>query len=277
MSRHIRPRYARDVTQEIGSRFRGLRLVGHQFRYDQKVFWRNPAAIFFTVLFPLLFLFGLATFFGDHRIAALGDIKVSTYYVPAILVLSIIAATLVSLAFRLTQARESGLLKRIRGTPLPSTVFIAGRVGNSLVISAIMVVLIGAIGHLVYGVKVPTSTLPALIVSVVVGAAAFSCLGFALAALIPNEDAAPAITNAIVFPLYFLSGIFVPENEIPDGVLRVAGVFPVRPLFEAIFKAYDPATTGAGFAVGDLAVVAAWGLAGLVAALIWFRWEPRSN
>jgi ABC-2 type transport system permease protein len=255
----------------------GARLVLHQFRYDQKVFWRNPAAIFFTVLFPLLFLFGLATFFGDHRIAALGDIKVSTYYVPAILVLSIIAATLVSLAFRLTQARESGLLKRIRGTPLPSTVFIAGRVGNSLVISAIMVVLIGAIGHLVYGVKVPTSTLPALIASFVVGTAAFSCLGFALAALIPNEDAAPAITNAIVFPLYFLSGIFVPENEIPDGVLRVAGVFPVRPLFEAIFKAYDPATTGAGFAVGDLAVVAAWGLAGLVAALIWFRWEPRSN
>ena len=249
-----------------------MRLVLHQFRYDQKVFWRNPAAIFFTVLFPLLFLFGLATFFGDHRIAALGNIKVSTYYVPAIIVLSIIAATLVSLAFRLTQARESGLLKRIRGTPLPSSVFIAGRVGNSLVISAIMVVLIGGIGNIVYGVKVPTSTLPALLVSVAVGAAAFSCLGFALAAFIPNEDAAPAITNSIV-----LSGIFVPENEIPDGVLKVAGAFPVRPRFEAIFKAYDPSTTGSGFAFGDLAVVAAWGIAGLVAALIWFRWEPRST
>jgi ABC-2 type transport system permease protein len=255
----------------------GARLVLHQFRYDQKVFWRNPAAIFFTVLFPLLFLFGLATFFGDHRIAQLGGIKVSTYYVPAILTLSIISATLVSLAFRLVQARESGLLKRLRGTPLPSSVVVAGRIGNALVISAIMVVLIGAIGRLVYGVKVPTSTLPALVTAVAVGAASYSCLGFALAAVIPNEDSAPAITNALMFPLYFLSGIFVPENEIPDGVLHVADLFPVRPLFEAIFKAYDPATTGSGFAVGDLAVVAAWGVAGLLAALIWFRWEPRSD
>ncbi len=255
----------------------GVRLVLHQFRYDQKVFWRNPAAIFFTVLFPLLFLFGLATFFGDQRIDDLGGIKVSAYYVPAILTLAIIAATLVSLAFRLTQARESGLLKRIRGTPLPSSTFIAGRVGNSLVISAIMVVLIGAIGHFVYNVKIPTGTLAALLVAVGVGAAAFSCLGFALAAFIPNEDAAPAVTNAIVFPLYFLSGIFVPENELPDGVRNVADAFPVRALFEAIFKAYDPSTSGSGFALGNLAVVAAWGLAGLIAALIWFRWEPHAN
>jgi ABC-2 type transport system permease protein len=255
----------------------GARLVLHQFRYDQKVFWRNPAAIFFTVLFPLLFLFGLATFFGDQRIDDLGGIKVSAYYVPAILTLSIIAATLVSLAFRLTQARETGLLKRVRGTPLPPSVFIAGRLGNSLVISVIMVVLISLIGHFVYDVEIPTGTLPALLLAVAVGAAAFSCLGFALAAFIPNEDAAPAITNAIVFPIYFLSGIFVPENEIPDGVLNVADAFPVRALFEAIFKAYDPGTSGSGIAFGDLAVVAAWGLAGLIAALIWFRWEPRSN
>ena len=90
-----------------------LRLSLHQFRYDQKVFWRNPAAIFFTVLFPLIFLFAFGSIFGDDRLNKLGGIKASVYYVPAILALSVIAATLVSLAFRLTQARESGQLKRV--------------------------------------------------------------------------------------------------------------------------------------------------------------------
>lgn len=254
----------------------GVGLALHQFRYDQKVFWRNPAAIFFTVLFPLIFLFVFATFFGDQTIKELG-VKGSTYYVPSIIALSVIAATLVSLAFRLTEARESGLLKRVRGTPLPAASFVAGRVGNSLVVSGLMVVLVGAIGRVAYGVRVPTSQLPAILIAVAVGAVSFSCLGFALAAVIPNEDAAPAITNAVVFPLYFLSGIFVPENQIPAGVLQFADLFPIRHFFEALFAAYDPATTGSGIELGHLAVVGAWGLAGLLVALKWFRWQPRGD
>jgi ABC-2 type transport system permease protein len=109
----------------------------------------------------------------------------------------------------------------------------------------------------------------------VVGAASFSCLGFALAAAIPSEDAAPAVTNAIVFPLYFLSGVFIPQDEIPSGVLGFADVFPVRNFFEAMFTAWDPHTTGSGFEFGHLAVVAAWGLFGLLIAVRFFRWEPR--
>ena len=255
----------------------GIALVLHQFRYDQKVFWRNPAAIFFTVLFPLIIMLGILTVVGNDRIEQLGGIKASTYFVPAIIALAVIAATLVSLAFRLTQARETGQLKRLRGTPLPTSVFISGRVGNSLVISALMVALLALVGRVVYGVRIPGGSLPPLLLTVAIGAAAFSCLGFALAALIPNEDSAPAITNAIVFPLYFLSGIFIPENEIPDGVLRVADLFPVRPFFEALLSAYDPGVAGSGIELGHLAVVAAWGAAGAAFALLAFRWEPRTH
>jgi ABC-2 type transport system permease protein len=252
----------------------GARLALHQFRYDQKVFWRNPASVFFTVMLPLIFLFIFATIFGNDEIEERG-VKTTTYYVPAIVSLAVISATLQSLAINLTEDRERGLLKRVRGTPLPASVFVAGRVGNSLVVSILMVVLVAVIGRLVYDVSLPEETIPAVLVTLAVGAFAFCCLGFALTAAIPSEDAAPAISNATVLPLYFISGIFIPDSEIPDGVLQVADFFPIRHFFEAFFTAWDPNTVGAGFEWGDLAIVAAWGVAGLLVALFAFRWEPR--
>jgi ABC-2 type transport system permease protein len=250
------------------------RHILHEFRFDQKVFWRNSASVFFTVMLPLIFLFIFATIFGNDEIEEIG-VKTTTYYVPAIVALAVISATTVALAVNLTTDRERGLLKRVRGTPLPTPVFVSGRVGNSLVISLLMVVLIAVLGRLVYGVSLPDQTIPALLVTLAVGAFAFSCLGFALTTIIPNEDAAPAVTNAIVLPLYFISGVFIPDSEIPEGVLRVADAFPVRPFFQAFFTAWDPNTSGAGFEWGHLAVVAAWGVAGLVIAVLAFRWEPR--
>ena len=249
-------------------------LVAHQFRYDQKVFWRNPASVFFTVMFPLIFLTIFNVIFGNDEVEGTG-VNTSTYYVPAIFTLAVVSATAQSLAIRLTEDRETGLLKRVRGTPLPPWVFIAGRVGNALVISVLMIVLIALIGNVVWGVEVPTNTLPAVAVTLLVGAFAFSCIGFALTAVIPSEDAAPAITNAAILPLYFISGIFIPDSEIPAGVLTVADVFPVRPFFEAFFTAWDPNTTGAGFEIGYLAVVAVWGVGALIVAVRFFRWEPR--
>ncbi|HSJ18357.1 MAG TPA: ABC transporter permease [Solirubrobacterales bacterium] len=249
----------------------------HQFRYDQRTFWRDPASVFFTILLPVIFMFIFATIFGDDPIDELGGVKTTTYYVPAIVTLAVISATMVSPAISITQDRESGVLKRVRGTPLPPPVFIAGRVGNAIVISLLMVVLVTLIGRVVYDVEVPGATAPAVLVTLAVGAAAFSCLGIALTTVIPSEDAAPAVTNVVALPLYFISGIFIPESEIPDGVLHVADVFPFRHFFEAFFAAFDPNTTGSGIELGNLAVVAAWGAVGLIVAALWFRWTPRSE
>jgi ABC-2 type transport system permease protein len=252
-------------------------LAAHQFRYDQKTFWRNPASVFFTVALPLIFLFIFATIFGNDELEELGNLKTTTYYVPAILTLAIVSATLQSVAIQLTVDRESGILKRGRGTPLPSWVFFAGRAGNAIVISVLMLVIVPAIGRLVYGVEIPWEHLPAILVTLAIGAASFCCLGIALTAVIPSEDAAPAITNLTVLPLYFLSGVFIPETEIPTGVLQVADLFPIRHFFEAFFAAWDPLTTGAGFEWGHLAVVAGWGALGLVLAIRFFRWTPRGG
>ena len=254
----------------------GLALVAHQLRYDQKVFWRNPAAVFFTVAFPVVLLLIFATVFGGQTIDVAGGIETTAYYVPAIVTLAVISATMQTLAMSLTIAREEGRLKRGRGTPMPAWVFIAGRIGNSVVVALLMLALMAAIGRLLYGVPIPWAAAPELLVVLAVGAAAFCCLGIALTAAIPSQDAAAPIVNALLLPLYFLSGVFIPEDELPAGVIEFADLFPVRPFFEATFDAYVGAG-GAGVAWGQLAVVVAWGVAGALLAIRFFRWTPRSG
>src|SRR5262249_17478568 len=141
--------------------------------------------------------------------------------------------------------------------------------------SVLMVAVVGVIGKLVYGVDFPGSRLPELLVVLAIGAASFSCLAFALAAVIPTEDAAPAITNAVTLPLYFISGIFIPESELPSRVVSVADVFPLRHFFEAFYAVYASGDTGLDWS--HLAVVAGWGLFGLLVGVKWFRWEPRKG
>jgi ABC-2 type transport system permease protein len=251
-----------------------MSLVLHQLRYDQKVFWRNPAAVFFTVLFPVILLLIFAVVFGDETIDVDGGIEATTYYVPAIITLAVISATMQTMAMSLVIAREGGRLKRGRGTPLPAWVFIAGRVGNSVVLSLLMLAIVVAIGRVLFGVPIPWSHLPELLLVLAVGAASFCCLGIALTAAIPTQDAAAPIVNAVLLPLYFLSGIFIPDSELPSGVIDFANHFPVRHFFEAFFDVY---VSRSGISWNHLAVVAGWGLAGLLLAIRYFRWTPRDG
>jgi ABC-2 type transport system permease protein len=250
-----------------------MTLLLHQLRYDQKVFWRNPASVFFTVMFPVVLLLIFATIFGDQRVGKDG-IEVTTYYVPAIITLSIVSATMQTLAMSLVIARDDGRLKRGRGTPMPAWVFIAGRVGNSVVVAVLMLALLSALGRIIYGVPIPWARAPDLLIVLAVGAACFCCMGVALTALIPSQDAAAPIVNALLLPLYFLSGVFVPDDELPAGVIDFANHFPIRPFFQAIFDAYLPGN-GAALAWDHLLVVVIWGIAGLLLAIRFFRWTPR--
>ena len=109
-----------------------------------------------------------------------------------------------------------------------------------------MLVLLAAIGGVLYGVAIPWDRLPAILLTLVVGAASFCCLGIALTAAIPSQDAAAPIVNALLLPLYFLSGVFIPEDQLPNGVIDFADLFPVRHFFEAFFDAYVPAGGSGG-------------------------------
>jgi ABC-2 type transport system permease protein len=254
----------------------GLAQALRQVRFTNKSFWRNPASAFFTFAFPLMFLVIFTTLFGNDEIPVVGGVtvSVSTFYVAAISAFSVITACYTNIAIGVSFQRDAGILKRTRGTPLPPWAYLCGRVVHSTIIALILVAICAAFGVLFYDAEVPTRTLPAFLVTLLVGAAAFSALGLAITALIPNADASPAIVNASILPILFLSDIFIPFENPPAWVDVVGKVFPVRHFSDAMQSAYF-APSGSGFRGVDLLVMGAWGIAGLVLAARFFSWEPR--
>jgi ABC-2 type transport system permease protein len=255
-------------------RFRRLAL--HQFRYDLRAFFRNRQSRFFTLALPVLFLVIFASVFGSDGTVMVsgGPIAVSVAYVPGIMALGIIAAAFVNLVISVTAQRETGVLKRRRATPVPPSAIIAGRALTAVVTALVITAVLMAIGWTAFDAHVPARHVPALVLTVILGAVAFCCLGYAVASAIRDEDAAQPVTQAITLPLYFISGVFVPTANLPNWLRDVAAVFPVRHLAAALLSAYNPHTHGAGLAPGDLLVIAAWGAAGLVIAIRRFSWQP---
>jgi len=268
---------ARAVAEGPGAGL-AFRLSLHQFRFDLLAFLRNRQARFFTLVLPVLFLVIFASLFHGQTVkVAGGTIDTSVYYVPGIITLGIIAAAFVNLVISVTAQRESGTLKRRRATPVPAASIIAGRALTSVVVALGITALLLALGWLIYRASVPGRTAPALAVTVIVGAVSFCCMGFALASVIRDQDAAQPITQAVMLPLYFISGVFIAVSVLPHWLVDIADVFPVRHLAAALLTAYNPYTTGAGFAWGDLLIVALWGIAGLAIALWRFSWVPLSR
>jgi len=240
-------------------------------------FRRNPAGTFFTVIFPVLFLVIFGFIFGNEEIDSSGA-KVSTFIVPGILGLSIVSATLVNQAITQVFRREAGQLKRLRGTPLSPLTYIGAQVIASMVIVTFMTLLVTVIGRLFFGVSFQFETLGVFIPTVLLGTLVFSALGLALTAIIPNEDSAPAVTNGIVLPLYFISDVFVFSEEGASGFIETLGnIFPIKHMVQALQPSYDPFLQSVEVPWTNWAVMAAWGVAGVVLALRFFRWTPQTE
>lgn len=248
-----------------------LRQVG----YEHRAFWRNPAAAFFTFVFPLLFMVIFNVIFGDSSEAAPPGQRAADFFTPSIITFAVITATFTNIAMSVTAARERGILKRIRGAPLPPWAYLFGRIGQAVSVALLLVVIVAAFGAVFYGVEVPWGRMPALLVTLAVAAASFCALGLALTAFIPNEDAAPAVVNAVILPLLFISNVFIRVDGMTGWLPTVSNLFPVRHFADAMMAIYDPRTSGAAFAPDHLAWIAGWGVAGLVIASLRFRWEPR--
>jgi ABC-2 type transport system permease protein len=246
-----------------------------QVRYVNKAFWRNPSSAFFTFAFPLMFLVIFTALLGNNKLhIGTMTVKASTYYVASMGAFAVITASYNNLAIGVSFQRDEGVLKRIHGTPLPSSAYLGARVLHSLYISVVLVVITALFGHGLYHARLPTGApLFQLAVMLVVGGAAFSALGLAVTGLVPNADAAPAIVNATILPLEFLSGIFIPfTNNTPQWIVWVARIFPVRHFVVALQAAF----LGTKFQWTDVLIVAAWGLGGLLLGIRYFTWEPRT-
>jgi ABC-2 type transport system permease protein len=256
----------------------GLRLALREVPFENRSFWRNPVATFFTFAFPLLFLVIFTTILGgDTSTLPTGqEVDESTYYTASILVFAVITACFTNIAIQVTIARDEGVLKRVRGTPLPGWSYLCGKVLHAIVIMAILVVIVSVFGRVAYDVDLPTRSLPAFLLCLAIGSATFCALGLATTAIIPNAEAAPAVVNATILPLFFISGVFIPIDDAPTWLQNLAAIFPVKPFLEASIESFIPPPDNPnGWAWGDVAIVAAWGAAGLALAARFFTWEPR--
>jgi ABC-2 type transport system permease protein len=237
-------------------------LAWEQFRFERKLFWRNPSAAFFNFLLPLLLLVLIATAFASDD----AELEV---LIPGVAGMGVLATTFTALAYNLTYLREEGVLKRIRGTPMPAGAYLAGFIGSAALNAILQVTLVVTIGNLVYGVDWPQDPLM-LAGFTLLGVICFAALDVAFSHVIPNEEAAPAYTNAIFLPVIFISGVFYSADDLPDALKAVAEVLPLKHLIDGLSEAI----VGGGSDVGTAAlVVAAWAAAGLFLAVRFFRWE----
>ena len=252
-----------------------LVLVTRFVGYANRTFWRNPAAAFFTLFLPVFFLVVFSALFGNEPLDINGQqVHSATFTMVGIITFSVVSACYTNLAITITTARETGFLKRVRGTPIPPWTFLSGRIIQSVLVALLLVVICVGFGAIAYHVTVPVATLPALVVSLVMGAAAFAALGLAVTAIVPNSDAAPAIVNFSIFPFFFVSNVFIPISNPPQWLSVLTQIFPIGPFNEAIKTAIVPPLGSTGFNGGDLLVLAIWGLGGAFVAFRSFSWEP---
>lgn len=251
---------------------RDFRLVARQIRYENRSFWRNPAAAFFTFVFPLIFMVVFNAIFGKQSFGTDG-LTAAAFFTPAIVAFSVVNACYTNLAMTVTAVREEGILKRVRGTPLPAWIYLVGRIGLAVLVGLLLVVVVSVFGAVVYGVPFPFERLPQLMLVLLAGTACFCALGLAISGLVPNERAAPAVVNATILPLLFISDIFIPLDK-TSALAQIANIFPVRHLATALQSIWTPQISGS-LDVVDIAWLAGWAVFGLVAALRTFSWEPK--
>jgi ABC-2 type transport system permease protein len=238
---------------------------------------RNPRATFFTFVFPLMFLVLFNAINSGAHVAAMGDaggeVPFAQFYTPSIGIFGLTLACYTTVIFGLAYARDRGLLKRVRGTPLPLPTYLGSWLAGAVVTGLASVVLMFAVAVPVFGVDIYPRMLPAAIVTLLLGSATLSALGLMVASMVRSADQAGPVAQLTFLPLSFISGIWYPLDGAPDWVTTIAHVFPLYHLVAAFDGCFVPQTTGGGWAPGHLAVIALWGAGALVVAIRRFRAE----
>jgi ABC-2 type transport system permease protein len=248
--------------------------------YQNRLFWRTPVAAAFTVAFPLMFLILFNLLFGDGAVIDIPggrSLTVSQFYAPSLGVFTVASATYTNLGVRTAIARDDGIIKRFRGSPLPTWTYMAGRVISSVWLALLGVVVMLAVAAVFFGLEIRTETLPAAIIAFLVGAAAFSALGLMIAALTPGADTAVAMANFTILPLAFISDVFVSVANSPKWLTTLGELFPLKPFVRAFQAPFSPFVLPPAYRWKDVIVVALWGVGGAIVAARFFAWEPRSG
>jgi ABC-2 type transport system permease protein len=236
---------------------------------------RNPRALVFTFAFPLILIVLFSALNGNAKVDAYGEhIRFAQFYTPAIAIFSLVAACYTSLVLGIATARDQGLLKRVRGTPLPMGIYLGSWVTGAMATGIGAILLLFLVAIPAFGVDIYARTLPAAIVTLLLGAACLASLGVAVASLVKSADQAMPVAQLTFLPVSFISGIWFPLDGAPDWLIHVAHFFPLYHIVNAFGSCFVPGSSGSAFNGSDLTAIVIWTAVGLFVAVRRFRWEP---
>jgi ABC-2 type transport system permease protein len=251
-----------------------MRLLLHQLRTEQLIFWRNREAAFFTFFLPVIFFVLFGAIYGNDVISS-EHVKGSSFLEAGMIGYGVASTAFAGLAITLTIRRESGVLKRIRSTPLPPAVYVAAALLSTFVVFLVEAAIIVALGRLLYGVAVP-DRLVSLFLALVLGAASFAALGVGLTSFVRSAEGSSAVVNAIYLPMAIVSGTFFSPHAYPGFLRAIADVLPLT-YFTRLARGTMLHDQQIWSQPGSVAAVAIWGAVGLAFAVRRFRWEPRER
>lgn len=256
-----------------------LALVWRAVRAENRIFWRTPIGAFFTLGLPLIMLVLFVALFGNDPIGdtAYGNVTTAQFYAPGLGVFAAASATYTNIAINLSMRRDDGILKRVRGTPIPPWIFLGGVVLSAVWIAVFATAVMVGLGMAAYGVELEVDKIPAMIVSFLAGTICFATLGVALSGVARTAAAAPAIANATILPMGFISNVFIPLEDPPAWLLWAGDILPLKPFAFAFTEAMSPFSEPPAFEWGRIAALVAWTAVGAAVAWRRFRWEPVPN
>lgn len=249
-----------------------VKMTLHQTPYEIRQYWRSPPNAVFAMALPIIFLLLLGSLLATMPIQVEGITRYDQYFVPAIIAFGLIGTTFTNLAMTLSIRRESGLLHRLRTTPLPASALLAALIINSLLVSICLVVIMGVLGVMLFHVAMPRHPLSLL---AVLGVAwiCFCAMGAAMATVIPSSEAAPGVVNAVFLPVAVASGAFFPISG-SSWLGTVMVWLPVRPFVQLCISCFSASSTPS---LAPLLVTGIWGIACFALAVRFFRWSPKRN
>jgi ABC-2 type transport system permease protein len=249
-----------------------VKLLVHQLRNEQRLYWRSRELAFFTFLFPVLIFVLLGSVYGNDKITK-EHLKGSHYLLAGMLGYGLASTAFAGLAIVLVIRRESAVMKRLRGTPLPAWAYVAAMLISTIAVFAIEVIVLLVLANVLFDVPFP-SRIFSLVLALTLGACAFAALGIALTTVIRSAEGSSAVVNAIYLPVAFIAGSFWSPHAYPRFLEVISDVLPltyfIRMVRDIVLR--DTQIWDEGTAV---AVLAAWGAVGLFFALRRFRWEPQ--
>lgn len=255
-----------------------VRVALSQTKFSLISLSRNKRAVIFTVFLPVILLVLFASVFGSDSTTTVNGARISVdaYFTAGMIAYALTGASFTTLAITLTTMRESGLLKRFRGTPLPGWTFILAQILRSLVLVVLMVIVMTLVARFAFGVDVFKQSTGGLVVYLILGTATMCTLGIALTSITTTAESASTIAPFGILILSFISGVFIPTSELPSWLVEIGRVFPLAHIADGLQTTLASTTTGWGLSAENVAIIAGWGVVGLIVALRWFTWEPKT-